>query len=159
MPATGANCRSTIMVASALALFGCGGDPSGPQDEPFTSTFTGFVLEYADDTRTTTSPFPGAHLYVILPDGETREFCEPEVPFGPAICKQVQWVVRGMSFSAGPFSSDGEYGFDVTDPAHCVLRLRAWEFPDNTGKTATAPLLAESCEHLGTQEGPTLIIE
>ena len=152
-----------LMIASALALpllFGCGGDPSGPDPFPFTSTFTGFVLEYTDGTRTTTRPVETARLEVLLPDGVTEEYCDADVAFGPVTCRQVQFVRLGF------VDSTGRYAIDVLDPAHCALRLRAWEHNigaggsgHGEGKTATAPILGTPCENRGTQEGPTLIVE
>lgn len=152
-----------ITVASALVvtlLFGCNGDPSGPDPVPFTSRFSGFVLEYTDGTRTTTRPVGTARLEVLLPDGETGEYCDADVAFGPVTCRQVQFV--GLGFTG----NTGQYGISVEDPAHCALRLRAWEHNigaggsgHGEGKTATAPMLGTPCENNGAQEVPTLIVE
>jgi hypothetical protein len=121
-------------------------------DEFFDSQLYGYVLEYTDSTRTATTPMVGAWLEVILPDGETREFC-----VGLTVtCYDVQWVSQGIT------DATGRYDVIVTDRAHCTLRIRAYEFWVNgqtSGRTATGPLLIPQCEHLGVHEGPTLILE
>ena len=145
----------TKMVACALALFlpfGCTGT------DIFIVNVEGFVLEYVDDTRTTTRPVADAWVEVILPDGQTQEICADSNPPG---CFDLQWVAETST------DSDGHYILSIFDRDHCALRVRAYgdavgafpPVPDTTSKTATAPRLAESCEHLVPQEGPTLIIE
>ena len=157
---TSANCRSAITVAGALTLFGCDSTPTDgvPEDDFF--VVTGLVLEYTDATRTTTVPVVDAMLEVILPDGETREECFGNIFGGPVNCIDVEWVAQAWT----NMDSTGLYRFEIEDPEHCALRVRAYSghintIPIKTGKTATVPRLAEVCENHGIQDGPTLIIQ
>ena len=156
--------RRIIPVTGALVLpllFGCGADPNDVTPI-FFSRVGGFVLEYADSTRTTTVPVVDAWLEVLLPDGVTREHCFGRTFTGPDTpCDIVNWAAQTTTFDAA-----GRYEITVEDPSYCALRLRAWENHSlqdgveiKTGKTATAPRLAAFCTHEGMQEGPTLIIE
>ncbi len=132
-----------IIVASALALFGCYGDPSGPD---FRVTVEGFVLEYVDATRTTTRPVDGALVEVLLPDGQTRQWCFPLSGF----CGTREWASQSLT---GP---DGHYVLIIGEPDDCGLRVRA---DGGGGQIATAPRVAPGCRNGGTYDGPTLIIE
>ena len=127
----------------------------------FFSQVSGFVLEYTDNTRTTTMPVVDAWLEVLLPEGVTREHCFGGNFLGPDTpCDMVSWAAQTTTYAAG------RYEITVEDHAYCALRLRAWEHHSlqdgveiKTGKIATAPRLAASCAHASTEDGPTLIIE
>jgi len=141
-------------------LFGCTGDPGGVPDDLFASHFTGLVLEYTDNTRTATRAVVGARVEVLLPDGVTEEYCDADYAFGPVTCRQVQFVEVAFP---GP---DGQFWLTVDNPAHCALRLRAWErnigvagSGHGEGKTATLPVLGTPCENNGIQAVLSLIVE
>ena len=141
-----------IMVASALALLGCTGDPSGPD---FRATVEGFVLEYVDATRTTTRPVVGGVVEVLLPAGQTQELC---FQFS-GTCTSVRWISQAGT------DLDGRYVLTIFEPDHCGLRVRAFNIaagfdgPADTAKIATAERVVARCVNGGTYDGPTFIIE
>ena len=145
----------SLVMGMLLPLLGCG--ILDPSSGDFSSVVTGFVLEYTDATRTTTVPAVNMGLDLLLPDGETRRFCFDPF-FGEKVCARVEWLITASTLSGG------RYSFDIEDPAHCALRVRAYTSSHSltnipVGKTATAPRLAALCEHNGRHEGPTLILE
>jgi len=105
---------------------------------------------------TSTSPVSDATVYVLLPEGQSRQYC---VGLQPS-CIEVQWVNRTLT------DERGRHSFHIEDPAHCGLRVRAYDqrillfdLPSGEEATVTAPSLATVCEVGGSQEGPTLILE
>ena len=131
------------MLASALALLGCTGDPTGSD---FRVTVEGFVLEYVDATRTTTRPVDGALVELLLPFGQTQQWCFPL----SGTCTPVGWASQGLT------GVDGLYILTVFEPDHCGLTLRA---DGGGGQVASAPLDVSGCKDGRTYDGPTLIIE
>lgn len=170
----GPECRHAITAANALVLpllLGCIGDPNGVPNDFFFEV-DGLVLEYTDATKTTTRPVPDVTwVGVILPDGQTRDWCDF------VDCYTTNFVADAYTFTDVLTHTAGHYSLQVRDPAHRELRVRAWEEARQatttdpltgrkvytySGKTATAPRLAEppDCKHGRIEEdGPTLIIE
>ncbi len=156
------NSRRAIVVASALALFGCNGDATQP--DLFNLQVNGLVLEYTDGTRTATRPVLDlTWVFVILPDGETGQVCDDTG------CLTVNFVASALTFTDTLDNSAGHYSIDIGSSFECTLRVRAWELAGAgngvftySGKTATAPRLASpsDCKDRTILEnGPTLIIE